>query len=228
MYEIISVENRSGNGFNNLTGERFGRLTVLGLSSKKAGRKSYWVCQCDCGEKHLARSDSLKCGLVTSCGCKKEEQNRINLGKVTHGDTPVGKQKRLYHTWQGIKKRIYNQKNKRYVEYGGRGISLCKDWEKYEVFREWAHKAGYNDDLTIERIDVDGNYEPSNCKWIPFSEQAINRRSTVWIEWKGERKNIKQWSDELGINYGTLHSRYYRSGMRPPQLFEPIIKKTPR
>ncbi|WP_438744902.1 hypothetical protein [Enterococcus sp. DIV1288f] len=130
----------------------------------------------------------------------------------------------MHKTWNGMIQRTTNPKNKSFNRYGGRGIKVCDEWLKYTNFKDWAISHGYDDSLTIERIDVNGMYCPDNCTWIPVKEQAINRRSTVWIEWNGERKNIKQWSDALGINYGTLHSRYYRSGMRPPELFEPVKK----
>ena len=228
MFEVIDVHERKGNRFDDLTGRRFGKLTVIGLSGKKAGRKSYWVCQCDCGNKHLVRSDSLKCGNVQSCGCLKVIQDNINLRRITHGDT-VGGENRLHMTWQGMKQRTTNPNNTSFNRYGGRGITVCDDWLDYEKFKSWALSHGYNDALTIERIDVNDMYCPENCIWIPAKQQATNRRSTVWIEWNGEIKNIKQWSDALGINYGTLHSRYYRSDMRPPELFEPVKnKKIPR
>ena len=201
----------------NLTGTIFSRLKVVGLSPKKSGRKSYWVCLCECGNKKVVRSDSLKKGMVRSCGCLKREQDKKNLTK--HHRHKESKS-RLHNIWIGIKKRCNNMNDDR---YGGRGIRVCEEWmESYEAFRDWSLKNGYSDNLTIERKDNDKGYYPENCSWIPQSEQAMNRRSTVWIEWDGKRKSIKQWSDYLGINYGTLHSRYYRSKMKPPELFEPV------
>ncbi|MDT6278115.1 hypothetical protein NNL50_11280, partial [Enterococcus faecium] len=131
MFEVIDVHKRKGNGFDNLTGRRFGKLTVIGLSAKKAGRKSYWVCQCDCGNKHLVRSDSLKSGNVQSCGCLKKEQDSLNLRRTTHGDT-VGGENRLHVTWQGMKQRTTNPNNTRFNRYGGRGITMCEEWSDYE------------------------------------------------------------------------------------------------
>lgn len=223
MFATIDIENRKGNGFDNLIGRKFGRLTVIGLSEKKSGRKSYWVCECECGNKKLVRSDGLKRGQVRSCGCLKEEQNIINLDRTTHGDTPTGGHKRLWQIWQGMKKRTSNPNDNAYPRYGGRGITMCNEWrESYIAFKEWALANGYADNLTIERTDVNGNYEPSNCKWATQKEQCNNRRSNVHIEWQGKTQNIKQWADELGFSYRVLHDRYHRYGHRPPELFKPV------
>lgn len=223
MFETIDISNRKGNGFKDLTGEKFGRLTVLGLSEKKSGRKSYWVCECQCGNKKLVRSDSLKRGQVQSCGCLKKEQNKINLDRTTHGDTPTGEHKRLWEIWQGMKQRTSNPNNKSYARYGGRGISVCKKWrESYTNFRDWAFNNGYSDNLTIERIDVNGDYCPENCRWATAKEQCNNRRTNVLIEWNGKTQNIEQWSNETGIPYKVLHDRYKRYGIKPPELFEPV------
>lgn len=164
----------------------------------------------------------LKSGNTKSCGCLKKEQDNKNLDRTTHGDSIRHNHKRIYDEWLGIKARTENPNDANYPKYGGRGIKICDDWHEYNNFKRWASENGYNDSLTIERIDVNGDYEPSNCTWISGERQADNRRTTVWIEWDGRRQNLKQWSKELGINYGTLNSRYHRSGMRPPELFFPV------
>lgn len=220
MFKTIDVSERKGNGFNDLTGKRFERLRVIGLSAKKSGRKSYWVCKCDCGNKKLVRSDSLKDDSIKSCGCLKKEQDEINLTKH-HRHMEAGTP--LYTRWQGIKARCYYKDSHCYEFYGGRGIRVCEEWKNsYEAFAEWARNNGYSKELTIERIDVNGDYCPENCTWVTQQEQNNNRRSNVWIEWRGMRKNIQQWSECLNFDYGTLHSRYYRNGLRPPELFKPL------
>lgn len=225
-YKIIDVNNRVSSSFNNLTGEVFGRLEVLGLSPRKSGRKSYWVAECECGNKHVVRSDSLTGGLVRSCGCLKLEQDRINL-EVNHRHKES--KSRLHNTWLKMKGRCNNPTDGSYERYGGRGISVCKEWDKsYETFRDWALENGYQENLSIERIDNNGDYEPNNCEWIELREQANNRRNTIWIEWDGKTKNLMQWSKELGINYSTLHSRYNRYKKRPPELFRPVNKRRHR
>lgn len=223
MYKTIDISERKGNGFNDLTGESFGRLTVIGLSPRRSGRKSYWVCQCNCGNKIVVRSDILKAGATQSCGCIKKEQDKINL-TVNHSHKES--RTRLYTTWLGMKQRCYDENTETYARYGSKGIKVCDDWiNDYPAFAEWARNNGYSDDLTIERIDVYSNYSPSNCTWISHSEQANNRRSTIWVEWDGKRQNLKQWSKELGISYGALNSRYNRDNLRPPELFKPLNKK---
>jgi len=218
-YDVIDTSERKGNGFNDLTGNKYGRLTVVGLSARKSGRKSYWVCECECGKQHLGRSDSLKSGYLQSCGCLKKEQDRENLTKNhRHKESHT----HLHNTWLGMKARVSNPNNKSYSRYGGRGIMMCDDWfNSYESFRNWAKQNGYEESLTIERINVDGDYEPSNCTWIPFNDQANNRRTTIWVEWQGKRQNITQWAKELDFNRVTLYDRYHR-GDRPPYLFREL------
>ena len=103
---------------------------------------------------------------------------------------------------------------------------MCEEWKNnFVAFEKWALNNGYSPELTIERINVNDDYSPDNCEWIPFKEQANNRRTTVWIEWQGQKKNLTQWAKELGINRGTLNSRYSRNGLRPPELFKPVVRK---
>lgn len=227
MFETIDVSERKGNKFDDLTGRKFGRLTVIGLSPKMSGRKSYWVCVCECGKKKVVRSDLLKSKNTQSCGCLRDEAALKTITKYHEKDKNKGAGKsRLYHTWQHMKYRCNNPNSGSYAFYGGRGIKLCEEWENdFQSFKKWSLDNGYAEGLTIERKDVNGNYEPSNCEWITLEDQMHNRRTTVWIEWNGKTQNLKQWSDELGINYGTLWSRYNRSGMRPPELFAPVKKR---
>lgn len=153
-----------------LKGKKFGRWTVI-LKSDTSEIK--WLCKCSCGISKEIRYQSLLYGISKSCGCLRKELASIN--NKTHGDSKT----RLYSIWFGIKKRIYNIKNKEYHNYGGRGIKICKEWLKYENFREWALNNGYTDMLTIERVNYNGNYCPKNCTWIPMNQQGLNRRGLV-------------------------------------------------
>lgn len=119
----------------------------------------------------------------------------------------------LWYRWHGIKKRCLNENNERFHQYGGRGIEVCAEWlESFDNFAEWALSNGYEEHLTLERIDVNGDYCPKNCKWIPRSEQAFNKRDTKWVYYKGERIQLKILCERLGVTYDTVHDRIYKRG----------------
>lgn len=208
-----------GNRLQDLTNQKFGRLIAIKVSEKRSGRKTYWDCVCDCGKIKTVRTDSLKSGKVRSCGCLKKEQDSINLpngqGVVTHGLS----KERIYGIWRGMKSRCQDTDNKKYHNYGGRGINVCKEWQDVKIFYKWALENGYEEDLTIERINVNGNYEPSNCTWATWKEQANNKTNSLFIEHEGRVKTLAQWSEDTGIPYGTLKSRM-NYGIKTPMLFE--------
>lgn len=121
--------------------------------------------------------------------------------------------KSLWSRWNGIKRRCSNENDERYHQYGGRGIKVCEEWlVSFDNFAEWALSHGYTDDLTLERIDVNGDYCPENCKWITLQEQAFNKRGTKWVEYKGERIQLMILCERLGVNYDTVHDRIYKRG----------------
>lgn len=190
-----------------LTGQRYGRLTVL----KRVGLKNSsatWLCRCDCGNEKVVAAHPLREGKIQSCGCLRLERLRAKM--VKHGGTIKGKEERLYNTLKGMKRRCYSKNFKGYPQYGGRGIKVCDEWlgkNGYEKFREWAMSNGYRDDLTIDRIDVNGNYEPSNCRWVTLQEQALNRQNTRYVVYEGERRTLKSIADECGIYEEALVSR---------------------
>ena len=163
-----------------LTGRKFGRLTVIeqhGFTEKnKYGyRYAVWFCKCDCGNYCEMDTGTLKSAGNHSCGClAKEHLADMSKGNITHNMTGT----RLYGCYKGMMSRCYREKDIHYNAYGKRGIVVCEEWKgNSKAFIEWALSHGYSDDLTIERIDVNGNYEPSNCKWIPMSEQYKNKQS---------------------------------------------------
>lgn len=163
--------------YHDLTGMKFGRLTVVKLaepSPQKKHRGKRWECVCDCGNTTVARADSLKSkhksSGVKSCGCFQEESRRKAITKHGYCGT------RLYSEWANMKSRCWYSSHQSYSNYGGRGITICDEWHDFEPFKNWALKNGYTDNLTLDRINNDGNYEPSNCRWITASEQGHNVR----------------------------------------------------
>ena len=153
-----------------LTGMRFGKLTAIRLDEQKYKNNCMWVCQCDCGKEVIVVTHNLLAGNTTSCGCKRTD----TLKKRWHGQHGT----RLYRIWQNMKNRCRNPNIIGYKNYGGRGIGYCKEWERFEPFIDWAKQSGYNDSLSIDRIDVNGDYGPKNCKWSTPEEQSRNKGAT--------------------------------------------------
>lgn len=192
-----------------LTGKKFGMLTVIGLQDTDS-RKTYWVCQCDCGNIKVVRSDSLQSGAIRSCGCMKKAQEKINLTKH-HSHKMSGT--RIYHIWRGMKDRCYNVHSPNYYRWGGRGITICDEWkDNFSVFYSWAMENGYSENLTIDRIDNNGNYEPSNCRWATIEEQSRNRKSNVVIQIGNSKRTLKEWCEIFELEYGTILERYHNNG----------------
>lgn len=159
-----------------LTGRRFGKLVVLGLAECPAHikeKRKHWLCKCDCGNTVIVSGGNI--GRVTfSCGCNRHESKT-----KTHGCASHKVYNKLYHTWCGIKYRCNNSKSKDYPHYGGRGISVCEEWmHDFPAFQSWALANGYSEKLTIDRIDVNGNYCPENCRWTTVAEQNRNKTTT--------------------------------------------------
>jgi hypothetical protein len=159
-----------------LSGKRFGKLVVIERVGTDKNHRPTWKCVCDCGAEKIIDGSSLRSGMTVSCGCYGKEQRLKS--HITHLKTNT----RLFNVWQNIKRRCYTQTNPSYKYYGERGIKVCKEWlDSFEVFRQWAYANGYDENApkgkcTIDRIDVNGNYEPSNCRWVSMAEQNKNTR----------------------------------------------------
>lgn len=186
-------------------GDRFGSLTIIGEAPAihvKKWRVRMAECRCDCGRLTITRIGYLRSGHTTSCGCKKKEASHWS-----HRQSGT----RLYAIWAGMKTRCLNPNSSSYEHYGARGISLCSDWLEFESFHEWAIANGYKRNLTIERVDVDGDYSPENCTWIPRAQQSANRRPTMknsrLIAFQGRTKTLTQWAAKVGLHPGTLSGR---------------------
>jgi len=185
-------------------GHRYGKLVVVGIAGKGTHNRTLMKCVCDCGNEKIVPFGNLNTGHSNSCGCL-EQKNYERLGNLnkSHGKSDT----RLYNIWQGMKSRCNNPNVKCYKSYGGRGIKVCEEWENYEGFEKWALLNGYTEKLTIDRINANGNYEPSNCRWVTMKEQLRNKRNTVYVTYNGVKKPLKTWAEEIGISYETLRSR---------------------
>ena len=157
-----------------LTNKVFGRLKVIKRAEYNIGKHPAWECICECGNDVIVRGDHLRNELIRSCGCL-EKENRMKGANYKHG----GRNTRLYSIWSGMLKRCNNKNCHAYQNYGGRGIKVCDEWLDYVNFRDWAIQNNYSDLLSIDRINNDGNYESSNCRWANAKQQANNRRTRM-------------------------------------------------
>lgn len=186
-----------------LSGKRFGRLEAIRRVGFDSRQSSLWECRCDCGNIAIVRINSLTTGNTKSCGCyMKDVVSSMTIKRnTTHGKS----RSRTYRIWNKIKERCQDHNNKSYENYGARGIKICDRWRKYENFI--ADMGECPEGLTIERIDNDKGYFPNNCKWATRKEQNNNTRANRILEFKGQRKTLAQWSELVGINYKTIHTR---------------------
>ena len=162
-----------------LSGQTFGKLTVIRQIGITKFKSALWECRCDCGHVINVNSNALRTGHTKSCGCARADSTSAWMKRYNTKHNGAGS--RLYVVWKGIKQRTSNPNNCRYASYGGRGIKLCDEWQDFNAFREWAEANGYDANApygvcTIDRIDVDGNYEPGNCRWVGIDVQAKNKR----------------------------------------------------
>ena len=192
-----------------ITGKRFERLTVIERVENDRHRKSVWKCRCDCGKEIYVNGSHLKSGHTKSCGCYSRDYHREHP-RIKHGLVfDNGKKTRLYRIWAGIKNRCYNKKDEHYRNYGERGITVCDEWRNdYKCFYDWAMSNGYRKELTVDRIDVNGNYEPSNCRWASNKEQSRNKRNAIKVNYNGNQIYLKELSEITGVGYQTLYWRY--------------------
>lgn len=183
----------------NIIGEKFGKLTVIEIDKENTKRQKKFICKCECGNTKSLYKVNLTNGKTLSCGCLFQEK------KVKHGLSRT----RQYNIWRGMVNRCHKPNTKHYDYYGGRGIEVCKEWrEDFMSFYNWSLENGYSEELTIDRKDVNGNYEPSNCRWATMEEQSNNRRNTLHIEHNGEEHTIRELSEKTGETYSVLYSRY--------------------
>ncbi len=166
--------------FKDITGQRQGKLVIDRPSAPTKDRKARWIARCDCGGERLVVAQDFARGRILQCGCLRRATPHRNRGtKALPGKSSSS---RLYRIHQGILQRTSNPNNDAWENYGGRGIKLCAEWHTFPAFYEWALSHGYSDSLSIDRIDVNGNYDPGNCRWATPKQQTANRRPPS--EWK--------------------------------------------
>lgn len=194
----------------NLLGKKFGRLIVIKEYESKiqpsGQKKTMWLCKCDCGNKVVVSAYNLK-KQTRSCGClQKELFLKMNKKHGMYGT-------RLYRIWNNMKNRCYNKNVKAYKNYGDRGIKVCDEWldkkNGFKNFYLWAMNNGYKENLTIDRINNNGNYEPDNSRWATRSEQNHNRKNSIMLTYNGQTKHITEWAKEYNLSRDCLWERLY-------------------
>lgn len=204
-----------------ITGKKFVRLLVVEKHHQDKRGEWYWRCVCDCGNEKVVSGYKLRTGNTKSCGCLQKECLDSGLHR-THGMTNT----RLYTIWCNMKARCGNPKSIEYDSYGGRGISVCSAWLSFDVFAKWALENGYKEGLSIERIDVNGNYCPDNCKWIELSDQSLNQRRSHLLTAFGKTQTIVEWSRESGLKYDTIERRVNAYGWDAEKAISTPPKKS--
>lgn len=202
-------------------GARFGRLTVVCPTEKRQSSFIVYKCHCDCGNDCYIASGNI--GKSTnSCGCLEEES------RIKHNKSKT----KLYDVWTNMRQRCLNPNNPRYKNYGGRGITICEEWNDFQNFYDWAIAHGYDENLnkekklcTLDREDVDGNYEPSNCRWITNKQQQNNKKDTILYEYNNKFYTISEWADILNLPLNVLKSRITRGWNIKRVLEQPINKR---
>lgn len=200
----------------NLIGCRFGRLVVLERAGSTKHKKALWRCICDCGNEKIACGSKMLKGETKSCGCILRE-NALLLGEknIKHGQ----RKNIIYHIWRGIKSRCFNKKDKNYNFYGAKGIKMCDEWnDSFQAFYDWALLNGYKEEtllsgkskFTIDRINNNGNYEPSNCRWVTYKEQARNRTNNLLITYENKTLTLAEWCEILQVPYNRTQHRLYK------------------
>lgn len=207
--------------FNDLTGKCFGRIKVVHRVENDKHAKAQWLCMCSCGNSVVVTGSRLVSGKTQSCGCLQRELTSERNARTmkNYGLT----REKLYHVWRTMRQRVSNPNSQRYRLYGLRGICVCDEWNEYSAFREWAVSSGYKEGLSIDRIDVNGNYCPENCRWTTQKVQCNNKRNNRRISFRGDERTLSEWADILGMKQNTLNARACR-GWNEESILQPLRK----
>lgn len=202
----------------NLTGQKFGKLLVI-KQTENQGNKICWLCLCDCGNYHTVTTSNLRCGRIKTCGCGHLEV--LLKRNITHNQRHT----KIYEVWKTMKQRCNNPNSQSYKNYGGRGIKVCDDWNNsFESFFNWSMQNGYSPELSIDRIDNNGNYCPENCRWTTRYIQSRNRRTNHYITFNNETKIIVDWAKYFNIAPGRISSRISK-GQDIQKYFQSLYDK---
>lgn len=201
--------------FVDITGQTFGRLQVIGYMGKARNNHSLWLCRCDCGNTAVVRGSCLRTGVTRSCGCLAKE-----VASKTHRIHGRAKT-RLYAAWKAMRQRCYDKDHPGYHNYGGRGIRVCERWQSFENFAEDMGPS-FRPGLSLDRIDVNGDYEPGNCRWATRQEQANNTRANRTVVIHGEILTIAQAARRIGIRPNVVHKRIHNGWSVYDALFTPL------
>ena len=212
-----------------LTGRRFGKLTVIGIANKKKNGKDRhrrWLCKCDCGNDVVVATDKLNRGDTKSCGCLKIEISKEKIIKYGKPNIKHGKSRtRIYNIYNHMTRRCFDKKDQNYINYGGRGVTVCREWKNdFSAFYKWSIENGYKEYLTIDRIDNNGNYCPENCRWATNEEQQNNKRNNVFIEINGLKMTISQVAKKAGLSEKAMWWRV-KNGWSGKDLLLPKNKR---
>jgi len=197
-----------------LVGQKFGLLTVASFSHIDTLRRAIWNCKCACGNDVKLATSVMKSGHNISCGCAWRE--RIAVGKLRHGMTGT----KVWAVWIGMRNRCYKPVTDRYPQYGGRGIKVCDRWHLFENF--YADMGDVPEGMSIDRIDVDGDYCPENCRWATSMEQGANKTNTLYVTLHGKEYLFGDLIKAAGLKHSTAHARLYRYGWTPERTFHTL------
>ena len=193
----------------NITGKTFNKIEVLSRVENNKYNKARFKCRCHCGKEFNCVGSSLKSGNTKSCGCLSRSNRR------THGGTGT----KLYYVWHDMIRRCHNINHKNYKRYGHRGIKVCLDWKSdFSNFKQWAVNNGYKEGLTIDRIDNDGDYEPSNCRWVDMKVQGNNRSNTIKVYYDGEVIKLSELAEINNIDYFEIYEEYRKGKLQKAEV----------
>lgn len=195
--------------FIDITGKKYGRLTVLERDFSKGKKRTYWKCQCECGNQTIVDGVKLKNGSTKSCGCLNDENRKKHIELFTKHNM---RNSPLYDVWCGLRSRCERESNSSYKYYGAKGIKVCDDWKGangFQKFYEWSLNNGYGIGLTIDRINVNGDYEPKNCRWVSMKTQSNNRTNNRYITYYGQTRTLTEWCEKFDLNYSIMYHRIY-------------------